>query len=98
MVCLQQTINTYPTLKIFKNGRIFDGQVYRGVKITDEITQYMIQLYEASVIYLNSEDEIQPYLENATLPVVINRGLTGLNETYQEVALDLAEDYVFYPF
>ncbi|AJV03089.1 BTE_collapsed_G0013620.mRNA.1.CDS.1 [Saccharomyces cerevisiae] len=95
MVCLQQTINTYPTLKIFKNGRIFDGQVYRGVKITDEITQYMIQLYEASVIYLNSEDEIQPYLENATLPVVINRGLTGLNETYQEVALDLAEDYVF---
>ncbi|EJS42132.1 eug1p [Saccharomyces arboricola H-6] len=95
LVCLQQTINTYPTLKIFKNGRIFDGKVYRGTKIAQEITQYMLQLYEASVIYLNSEDEIQLYLENATLPVVINRGLTDLNDTYQEVALDLADDYVF---
>ncbi|CAI4059537.1 hypothetical protein SKDZ_04G7050 [Saccharomyces kudriavzevii ZP591] len=95
LVCLQQTINTYPTLKIFKNGRLFDAQVYRGTKITAEITQHMLQLYEASVIYLDSEDEVQPYLENATLPVVINRGLTDLNETYREVALDLADDYVF---
>lgn len=95
LLCSQQTIVTYPTLKIFKNGHIFDGQIYRGAKITDEITQHMIQLYEASVIHLNSEDEIQPFLDNVTLPVVINRGLTALNETYQEVALDLNDDYVF---
>lgn len=96
-LCMDQGIQGYPTLKIFKNGQIDAdaAQSYDGQRTADSIVQYMIKQSLPSVLTIEDSNELNELLTSSTNPVIVNYGIDSLTKIFLTIADSLNEVYTF---
>lgn len=96
-LCMEQGVQGYPTLKIFKNGEINAdaAQTYQGQRTADAIVEYMIKASLPAVITVEDVKELDELLANATSPVIVNYGVSKIDKNFLSIADSLNEMYTF---
>ncbi|KAL3232113.1 Protein disulfide-isomerase EUG1 [Nakaseomyces bracarensis] len=95
VLCDQQMIKFYPTLKIYKNHRLNGAETYRGKQTVDEMYEYLSNLKMNPISTINSESQLQEMSQDSDLPIVYNAGFHEADEALKKVALDLSEQFHF---
>lgn len=92
--CSQHSVSGYPTLKIFRNGKL--SQEYNGPREADGIVKYMRAQVGPSSKELKSVQELEKFLEKAD-PVVVGffKSDSDLQVAFKQVAEKLRERTIF---
>ncbi|CCF59158.1 hypothetical protein KAFR_0G01240 [Kazachstania africana CBS 2517] len=95
MLCSHLTIEKYPTLKVIKKHRLGNTPEYTGTRTVDAIVQFMLDQTTSAVHKIESDEEMENYLQDVKLPVVVNNGLSELSKVFGETAENLINQFVF---
>ena len=96
-LCMEQGIQGYPTLKVFKNGQSDPdaGKSYDGQRSAEAIVEYMIKQSLPAVQTIEDAAELDALLTNTTSPVIVNYGIAKIDKSMLTVADSLNEMYTF---
>lgn len=94
-LCMSQGIRGYPSLKTFKDHDVANPKDYEGARSAEAIINYMLKQTLPVVQVFDSEETLNEFLANATLPVVISNGAAALNETFYQTANKYSDEYSF---
>ncbi|KAK6202358.1 thioredoxin-like protein [Scheffersomyces amazonensis] len=98
LLCSQQGIRGYPTLKIYREGQMETIQDYEGPREAEGMVDYMIQQSLPSVRSFETFDLLMETLDQQTKPFVIlinPENDSQLNVTYEQVAKYKRKDHLF---
>lgn len=97
ILCDQQMVDWYPTLKIYKNHRLNGAEVYNGKQTAKEMTEYLSNLKMNPVSSIDANSQLREMLDDpeADMPIVYNAGFHEAEEEFKKVAIDLSEQFVF---
>ncbi|SCU96441.1 LADA_0H00958g1_1 [Lachancea dasiensis] len=97
-LCMQQGIRGYPTLKVFKNHQVDAPSEYQGGRTSQSIISYMIAQSMPPVTVISGEegaDDFKDLLAESSSAVIVDGGVSGLNETFYELADLFRDDFTF---
>ncbi|CAG59807.1 EUG1 [Nakaseomyces glabratus] len=95
VLCDQQMIDFYPTLKVYKNHRLVGAENYKGSQAGNEIANYLLNLKNNPVTNITSAQEVEKMKSETDMPIVHNRGNLEIDEILRSVALDMSEKFAF---
>lgn len=93
-LCEKQGVIWHPTIKVYRNHRYLNAPVYRGKQNAESIVEYVREFGLSSVITVRSPEELNDYTQDNSLPVVVNSGVRGLNESFYEAAEELTDEFL----
>ncbi|AET37294.1 uncharacterized protein Ecym_1036 [Eremothecium cymbalariae DBVPG len=97
-LCQEQSIGSYPTLKIFRNGEPELGTQYMGDRKASSIVSYMLKQNEPSVRVVQGNDAAEQFakiVKESEDILVVDGGVSDLNETFHELAESHRHSYSF---
>ncbi|SCU98886.1 LAME_0G00936g1_1 [Lachancea meyersii CBS 8951] len=97
-LCMEQGIRGYPTLKVFKNHQIESPSEYQGGRTAQSIIAYMTAQSMPAVSVISGEDaadDFKDVLAESPSAVIVDGGVSGLNDTFHELAELFRDDFVF---
>ncbi|CEP64290.1 protein disulfide isomerase PDI1 LALA0_S11e00782g [Lachancea lanzarotensis] len=97
-LCMEQGIKGYPTLKVFKNHQIESPSEYQGGRTAQSIISYMTAQSMPAVSVIageDAEDDFKDILAESPSAVIVDGGVSGLNDTFRELAELFRDDFIF---